>query len=90
MLNLFVASINISSFNGAETFFCTGREAEPENIKYKFHFAPKVPSICINQKCSMGVESFAHSLVIESKREFGGGISNGLRFGKFTSKIIHF
>jgi len=29
--------------------------AEPENLKYKFHFAPKLPSNCINQKCSMGV-----------------------------------
>jgi len=26
-----------------------------QNIK--FNFAPKLPSICINQKCSMGVES---------------------------------
>jgi len=29
-----------------------GRGAE--NIKYKFRFAPKLPGICINQKCSMG------------------------------------
>jgi len=28
--------------------FWTGREAE--DTKYKFRFAPKLPSICINQK----------------------------------------
>jgi len=31
--------------------------------KYKLCFALKLPSICINQKCSMGV-GLAHSLVI--------------------------
>jgi len=28
-----------------------------EKMKYKFRFVPKLPSICINQKCSMGVGS---------------------------------
>jgi len=28
-----------------------------EKIKYKFRFAPKFPSICINQKCLVRVES---------------------------------
>jgi len=37
--------------------FWTGKEAKPENIKYKFYFAPKLPNICINQKCSMEIES---------------------------------
>jgi len=28
-----------------------------EGVKYKFRFTPKFPSICINQRCSMGVGS---------------------------------
>jgi len=56
MLNLFLASININPLSGVETIFGHGEE-EPENIKYKFYFIPKLPSICINQKCSMEVGS---------------------------------
>jgi len=37
--------------------FWTGRGVEPENIKHKFRFSPKLPSICINQKCSKGIGS---------------------------------
>jgi len=37
--------------------FLDREEAEPENIKYKFRLAPKLPRICINQKYSMGVGS---------------------------------
>jgi len=56
MLNLFVASINISPLSGVGMIL--DREGpEPENIKYKLYFAPKLPSICIKQKYSLGVES---------------------------------
>jgi len=55
MLNLFAASINISPLSGAETIF--EQEGDQKFKRIKFHFAPKLPSICINQKCSMGVES---------------------------------
>jgi len=56
MLNLFVASINISPLSGVRTVY--GQEgAEPGNIYYKFYFAPKWPSICFNQKCSIWVGS---------------------------------
>jgi len=33
--------------------FLDRERAEPENINYKFYFAPKLSSICINQNCSM-------------------------------------
>jgi len=36
----------------AEKFFLSGWVGA-ENIKYKFRFAPKFPSICINQECSI-------------------------------------
>jgi len=32
-----------------------------QNIKYKFSLAPKLPSICINQKCLMRVGSYTLS-----------------------------
>jgi len=51
MVNLFVASINISPFSGAETIFGQGEGRKYKIIK--FHFAPKLPSIGINQKRSM-------------------------------------
>jgi len=47
MLNLFVASINVSPSRWR-------RNDLAENIKYKFRFTPKLPTICINRKCSMG------------------------------------
>jgi len=38
-----------------ENGFWTGRGQSQKT--YQFHFAPKLPSICINQKCSMSVGS---------------------------------
>jgi len=52
----FVAALlNISPLSGAETIFGHGRNQIYKIIK--FRFAPKLPSICINQKCLMGVGS---------------------------------
>jgi len=69
MLNLFVASKNISLLSGAKTVF-RQEGAGPKNIKYKFHFAPKLLSICINQKYSMGIGS-VHNFFIKSKLNLG-------------------
>jgi len=44
------------TFSGAGTLFL-GRGRGAENIKYKFRYALKLPSICIIQKCSMEVGS---------------------------------
>jgi len=55
MLNLFAASINISPLSDTEAIFGQGGGRKYEIIK--FRFVPKLPSICINQKCSMGVGS---------------------------------
>jgi len=53
MLNLFAAFINISLLSGTETIF--GREGIKKYKIIKFRFAPKLSSLCINQKCSIGV-----------------------------------
>jgi len=50
----FVAWINVAPLSGAGTIFGQ-RGGGAENLKYKFRFAPKLPIICIYQKCSMGV-----------------------------------
>jgi len=55
-------------FSGAGTVCKQGG-----GTKCKDYFAPILPSICLNQKCSMVVGSFfAHSSVIEFKRRSGG------------------
>jgi len=69
LLNRVLSSISYNWFvkkrSGAGTFF--GKTGGAENIKYKFYFAPKFPSICsINQKCSTGVVSYTFYIVIES------------------------
>jgi len=56
MLNLFVASINISHLSNAGMVFGQ-RGGRARKHKYKFHFVPKLPSFCINQKCLMAVRS---------------------------------
>jgi len=64
MLNLFVTTIKVSSSQWRRNELWT--EKGSENIKYKFRFAPKLPTICINRKCSIGVRS---SQVVKSKYE---------------------
>jgi len=54
-----------------------------ENIKYKFCFALKLPIICINRKCAMGVGS----LHILKLLNLNGG---AWRFLRFSTKIINF
>jgi len=49
-------SINISPLSGAGTSFAQGGGKKYE-IQYKFCFAPKLPSNCINQNVSMVVGS---------------------------------
>jgi len=55
MLNLFAASINLSPLSSAETIFKQRGDRKYKIIK--FRFVPQLPSICINQKCSVGVWS---------------------------------
>jgi len=55
ILNLYAASININPFSDAETIF--GQRGYSKYKIIKFYFAPKLPSICINQKCSNEVGS---------------------------------
>jgi len=71
------------TYSGAGTFF---RGAD--NMKYKFRFAPKLLSICINQKCLMGTR-LCTSPVIVSKRGYGSAPS-AWQFLEFTTKIINF
>jgi len=52
MLNLFAASININPLSGGETIFHKERIKKYKIIKFRF-----ASSICINQKCSMEIES---------------------------------
>jgi len=50
----------IDTTSGAETFFWRG--GEQKTLKcIKFRFAPKLLSICINQKCLVGVGSCTFS-----------------------------
>jgi len=68
-----VAMQRICYVSGAETFFVQGMWTK--NIK--FCFSSKLPSICINQKYSVGVgQGLAHSQVIESKLGSGGEASD--------------
>jgi len=46
---------------------------------YKLYFDPKLPSICINQKCLMG-GGYTRFLVIEYKWGSGNGASSAWRF----------
>jgi len=67
MLNLFTVSINISPLSSAETIF--GQAGNQKIIK--FRFAPKVPSFCIHQKCSMGVWSLHILYLLNLNGGFG-------------------
>jgi len=71
MPNLFAASINISPLDDAEAIFEQGGGRKYKIIKFRFD--PKLPIICINQKCSMVdcQRVFAHFLFIESKGVWG-------------------
>jgi len=75
MLNLVVASINISPLSGAGTIFGQGKGAK--NITY-VSFYPKV--VKHQRKIFNGSRVFAHSLIIKSKR--GSGVRD-LAFGDF-------
>jgi len=57
----FVCSINKISDPSIEQERFLDRDRRVENIKCKFRSGPKLPIICINQKCSMGV-GFLHIL----------------------------
>jgi len=60
MRNLLAALLNISHLSGGEVIFGHGMDQNYKLIK--FRFAPKLPSICINQKCSIGVGSLHFSI----------------------------
>jgi len=53
MVNLFVYVNKYQPHSVARKRFLDREEAR----KYKFRFAPKLPSFCINQKCLMGLGS---------------------------------
>jgi len=83
--NLFAALVNISPSVVQKRFL-----DKEEGRKYKIikcYFAPKLPSICINQKCSMEVGylilcSLFNSLFIEPKR---GSRGEPPSFGDFVN-----
>jgi len=53
-----------------ERFF-DREEARPENIKYKFYFAPQIAKHLHQPKMFNERRFFAHSLVIKSKLSLG-------------------
>jgi len=48
---------NYQLLSGGETIFGQGGDQKIQYKIIKFRFALKLPSICINQKCSIGVGS---------------------------------
>jgi len=55
----FVYSVdNINPLSGGEMIFGQGGDQKYKIIK--FRFAPKLPSFCINQKCSMEIVGTLH------------------------------
>jgi len=71
-----------------ETFFGLKAGERAENIKYKFRFAPKLPSICINQICSIEVDSYiSYSHLLQRKPEEKGSGEGAPELGDFWDLI---
>jgi len=88
--NTVVAS-NITFFEKKAGFICSSDKYQPHtvprgrfldrkgSIKYKFCFAPKFPSIYINQECSMGVGSLQIFYLLN--------LNGGSVFGDFGDRL---